>query len=308
MEEHQSEKHPWGKSCTGIDSSVGIPYLMATKQAGLSQGVLSQILEMQETTLVFLQATPYKTAKIPVGKKALSCFSYRKEQKYAETLVKTHARLLVKPTQKRKTHTVKFYRNTQHSRLLAAVALISFLFPQGQTGNSHSTGNLTSLFFTKPFWSTLPPLKGYKKSTPAENLSPHIVSSEGDIAKQAPAAAARRIPAACFHPMLFLGISQPQAGWSFLGRSSLLPAALLPEILWLFLHRTANKQEHAAFPQLQKGKVQEQAVATWMVEATHTLLPRAARSRYSEYGLPRRYPTHDAASLDWRQQHLLSTT
>lgn len=38
MKEHQFEKHPWGKSCTGMDVSVGIPYLMeSSKQASLKE-------------------------------------------------------------------------------------------------------------------------------------------------------------------------------------------------------------------------------------------------------------------------------
>lgn len=177
-------------------------------------------------------------------------------------------------------------------------ALVSFLSPQDQTGNSHSTRNLTSSFFTKHFWSTLPPRKGYTKPTPAETLL--HVSSEGHIAKQAPAATARGIHATCSHPMSFLGISQPQAGWSFLSGAACSQTPSFPRFS---SSSSTNKQEHAAFPQLQKGEAQEQAVATRTVEAAHTLLPRAAKSRYSEQGLPRQHhptpPTpHPPALLD----------
>lgn len=146
-----------------------------------------------------------------------------------------------------------------------------------------------------------------KYLTPSQGLHKTLLHmSSGHVAKQAPAAATRGIRATCSQPMSFPGISQPQAGWSFLAGAAGSQLPFFPRFSCSFLHAAANKQEHAALPQLQKGG-QEQAVATRTVEVAHTLLPRAARSRYSECSLPRQNPTH-AAPLDYRQQHLLSTS
>lgn len=116
--------------------------------------------------------------------------------------------------------------------------------------------------------------KGYTKPTPAEALL--HVSSEGHAANQAPAAAARGIRATCSHPMSFPGVSQPQAGWSFLAGAARSQPPSFPRCSCSSLYDTASKQEHVAFPQLQRGGGQEQAVATRAVEVAHTLLPRAA--------------------------------
>lgn len=64
-----------------MDVCVDILCLTAIKQAGLFQGALSQILEMQDTNGYFSRLRTIN----PGGKKASSCFSYRKEQKHAET-------------------------------------------------------------------------------------------------------------------------------------------------------------------------------------------------------------------------------
>lgn len=66
-----------------MDITTEIPYL---KQAGVSPGALSQILEMQNTKECFSRLE--RAVTIPVGEKAWSCFSYRTEPKHTETLVK----------------------------------------------------------------------------------------------------------------------------------------------------------------------------------------------------------------------------
>lgn len=74
-----------------MDASVGIPYLMAIKQAGLSQGAVSHILEMQGTNVYFSRLRSIKQSQSQWERKPQVVLSTEKN--------KNMQRLLVKPTQ-----------------------------------------------------------------------------------------------------------------------------------------------------------------------------------------------------------------